>query len=174
MDKFCRILEKSCLSKRTDGVDCFWGGDDYDGMISKIYEIPVYSFNFSLEPTQEIISIHQDELGVFDENPEMKKLYELLFGRMARGTKIMVPKMKTVLSVKINHEPTCMENGKMIGHIYKNDHFNAVISTNQHFQKEQQQEHQQEKLKEQVMEKKIVKKKELVKKSLRRSPRRKL
>jgi hypothetical protein len=32
-----------------DGEDCFWGGDDYDGIISKIYDIPVYSFSFKMD-----------------------------------------------------------------------------------------------------------------------------
>lgn len=123
-NNFCNILKRSCLSKRTDGEDCFWGGDDYDGLISKINQLPVYSFSFKYEPVENIL-IHQDELGVFEDNPNMRNLYQMLFQRMGRGTKIMVPKMSMTLSVRISDESKQTNSG-MIGHIYRCDHFNAV------------------------------------------------
>lgn len=130
--RFGEILSRSCLSKRTDGYDCFWGGDDYDECMSKIFKRPVYSFSFKMEnESQEMVVAYTQDMSIFEnESQEMKDLFDKLLHRMVRGGRITLPKMTMIMSVRITEpeEITKSEetNDTPIGHIYRQDHFNSI------------------------------------------------
>jgi hypothetical protein len=124
---FCQILKQCSNYKGVDGVNCFWGGDDFDPILSKIFDNSICSFSYlimvdHIEPSQHPIA---SQIPIFMWNMVWKDFFNKMFLSIGKDFKRF--QYQFIINKTFENKPrdqNLVED--WIGHLHIGQHFFAV------------------------------------------------
>jgi hypothetical protein len=124
---FSDVIRKCCNFQGRDGDDCFWGGDDLDPILAKIFSTSIHSFSYLIFLEQSDPSRHPiaSQIPIFMWNMVWKDFFNKLFLVINKDFKKF--QYKLVINKIFEDKPQEMsQQENWIGYLHIGDHFYSV------------------------------------------------